>query len=77
MTEQEIYNQITEKIIGAAIQVHRALGPGLLESAYESCLAFELAALGLKVDQQKPLPVVYREVKLDCAIVSTSSLRTK
>lgn len=66
MTEQEIYNQVTEKIIGAAIQVHRALGPGLLESAYESCLAFELAEQGLKVDQQKPLPVVYREVKLDC-----------
>jgi GxxExxY protein len=48
MTEEEIYNQITEKIIGAAIQVHRALGPGLLESAYESCLAFELAEQGLK-----------------------------
>ena len=52
-------NLITDKIIGAAIDVHRALGPGLLESAYESCLAFEIAQRGLKVEQQKPLPVVY------------------
>ena len=55
-------NLITDKIIGAAIDVHRALGPGLLESAYESCLAFEIAQRGLKVEQQKPLPVVYKEV---------------
>ena len=66
MTERENLNRITESIIGAAIEVHRALGPGLLESAYEACLAFELAQSGLKVEQQKPLPVVYREVKLDC-----------
>ncbi len=66
MTEQENLNRITESIIGAAIQVHRALGPGLLESAYEACLAFELAQHGLQVEQQKPLPVVYREVRLDC-----------
>ena len=46
--------------------MHRALGPGLLESAYEACLTFELAQCGLKVERQKPLPVVYREVKLDC-----------
>lgn len=59
-------NQITENIIGAAIDVHRALGPGLLESAYEACLVFELAQRGLKVEQQRPLPVVYREVRLDC-----------
>jgi len=58
-------NEITEAIIGAAIEVHRVLGPGLLESAYEACLAFELAQRGLRVEQQKPLPVVYREVKLD------------
>lgn len=62
----EQLNQITQTIIGAAIEVHRALGPGLLESAYESCLAFELAQHGLKVEQQKPLPIVYREVQLDC-----------
>ena len=59
-------NEITEKIIGGAITVHRALGPGLLESAYEACLAFELAELGLTVVRQQPLPVVYRGVRLDC-----------
>jgi GxxExxY protein len=66
MVEGENLNRITERIIGAAIDVHRALGPGLLESAYEACLTFELAHRGLKVEHQKPLPVVYREVKLDC-----------
>ncbi|RMF91100.1 MAG: GxxExxY protein [Nitrospinota bacterium] len=66
MNEKEQLDRITESIIGAAIAVHRALGPGLLESAYEACLAFELAERGLQVEQQKPLPVVYREVKLDC-----------
>jgi len=66
MTEAETLNRITESIIGAAIEVHRALGPGLLESAYEACLVFELAQRGLGVEQQKPLPVVYRKVKLDC-----------
>ena len=66
MTKKERLDRITEGIIGAAIEVHRNLGPGLLESAYESCLAFELVERGLKVEQQKPLPVVYREVKLDC-----------
>jgi GxxExxY protein len=58
-------NQITEKIIGCAIEVHRILGPGLLESAYEECIAYELKQIGLKVERQKPLPVVYKEVKLD------------
>ena len=66
MMEKERLDRITESIIGAAIEVHRALGPGLLESAYEACLAFELAQRGLRVKQQKPLPVIYREVKLDC-----------
>jgi GxxExxY protein len=64
--EKEGLNQITDKIIGAAIEVHRTLGPGLLESAYEACLAFELIERDLKIERQKPLPVVYREVKLDC-----------
>lgn len=59
-------NRITERIIGAAIKVHKALGPGLLESAYEACLAFELADCGLMVERQKPLPLIYREVNLDC-----------
>lgn len=59
-------NQITEKIIGCAIEVHKNLGPGLLESAYEECLAFELQNEGLKVERQKPVPVVYKDIKLDC-----------
>ncbi len=59
-------NKITEKIIGAAIEVHRALGPGLLESAYAACLVYELRQRGLNVLQEVPLPLVYKEVKLDC-----------
>ncbi|MCL5406857.1 MAG: GxxExxY protein [Deltaproteobacteria bacterium] len=59
-------NDLTNQIIGAAIAVHRELGPGLLESAYEACLAFELAKRGLRVEQQKPLPVHYQGVDLDC-----------
>jgi GxxExxY protein len=66
MVESEQLNGITEQIIGAAMDVHRALGPGLLESAYEACLMFELVSRGLKVEQQRALPVVYRDVKLDC-----------
>ena len=58
-------NEISGKIIGCAIEVHKALGPGLLESAYEECLYYELQAAGLKVEKQKPLPVVYKEVKLE------------
>ena len=60
-----IENEITEKIIGAAIEVHKQLGPGLLESSYEACLVYELKQLGLKVQNQVELPVVYKEVKLD------------
>jgi GxxExxY protein len=59
-------NDISEKIIGAAIDVHRELGPGLLESTYEACLAFELADRKLAVERQKALPVVYKDVTLDC-----------
>jgi GxxExxY protein len=59
-------NTITEAIIGAAMAVHKALGPGLLESAYEACLAFELAERGLGAEKQKPMPVTYRGVTLDC-----------
>jgi GxxExxY protein len=66
MNEGEKINRITDKIIQAAISVHRALGPGLLESAYEACLAFELTDMGLTIEQQKPLPVIYRAVNLDC-----------
>ena len=59
-------NKITERIIGCAIEVHRNLGPGLLESAYEECLAYELKQAGLNLERQKPLPVVYKEIKLEC-----------
>ena len=66
MEEKERLDQITRRIIGAAIEVHKKLGPGLLESAYEVCMAFELRQLGYKIEQQKPLPVVYKDVKLEC-----------
>jgi GxxExxY protein len=59
-------NEITREIIGAAIEVHRLLGPGLLESAYEECLLKELTLRSLKVERQKPLPLVYKDVKLEC-----------
>ena len=58
-------NEISSKIIGAAIEVHKQLGPGLLESAYETCLYYELRQLNLDVKQQLALPVYYKEVKLD------------
>jgi GxxExxY protein len=61
-----LVNELTEKIIGAAIAVHKELGPGLLESAYEACLVYELAQSGLKIESQKPLPVSYRGVQVDC-----------
>jgi GxxExxY protein len=66
MQENERLDEISRRIIGAAIEVHRHLGPGLLESAYETCLVFELKRLGLKLEEQKPLPVIYKDVKLDC-----------
>jgi GxxExxY protein len=59
-------NEITSEIIGAAMAVHSALGPGLLESAYEACLLYELHKRGLKVAIQVALPVIYDGVKLDC-----------
>ena len=58
-------NEISERIIGCAIEVHKALGPGLLESAYEECLFYEIYQLGLKVEKQKPLPLIYKEIKLE------------
>jgi GxxExxY protein len=65
MGELDELNRVTEAIIGAAIAVHRALGPGLLESAYEACLAFELIEGGHKVEQQKTLPIFYKGNYLD------------
>lgn len=59
-------NEVSEVVIGAAIKIHRRLGPGLLESAYEECLYYELIKTGLKVEKQKRLPLIYDEVHLDC-----------
>lgn len=59
-------NEITDSIIGAAIEVHRVLGPGLLESAYESCLCRELQLRGLRFDRQQALPLNYKGEQLDC-----------
>lgn len=59
-------NELSEIVIGCAIKVHKKLGPGLLESAYEECLCYEIKKTGLKVEKQKTLPLVYEEVKLDC-----------
>jgi len=64
--EDEKLNQITERIIGAAIEVHRRLGPGLLESTYEACLVHELKLRGLEVEKEKALPVAYKGTLLDC-----------
>ena len=63
---KEKLNDITEKVIAAAIAVHRQLGPGLLESACEACLAYELVERGLAAERQKGLPVVYRGMRVDC-----------
>jgi GxxExxY protein len=60
------HSHTTEQIIGAAIKVHRQLGPGLLESAYEACLVYELEQLGLHVERQKAVPLIYKSVKLEC-----------
>jgi GxxExxY protein len=65
MGDRAELNVLTRKIIGAAIEVHRHLGPGLLESAYETCLAYELEKLGLSFERQKALPLVYKEIRLD------------
>lgn len=61
MTENELSNII----IGCAIEVHKQLGPGLLESAYRECLRYELLQVGLEVHPEKPMPIVYKEIKLD------------
>jgi GxxExxY protein len=58
--------QLTHEIIGAAMDVHRVLGPGLLESAYEECLVRELSLRSITFERQKPLPLVYKDVKLEC-----------
>jgi GxxExxY protein len=65
MTKDEL-NRLTGVIIGAAIKVHRELGPGLLESAYEACLEYELKQIGLRVERQKEQPVRYQGILVDC-----------
>lgn len=59
-------NLITDRIIASAIKVHRNTGPGLLESAYQACLFYELQKSGLKVEQEKPCPLIYENIKLNC-----------
>ena len=63
--EEKDENILSNIILGCAIEVHKHLGPGLLESAYKECLYFELLKAGLNVDKEKPMPIVYKEVKLD------------
>ena len=64
--EKERLNELTKTIIGAAIAVHHELGPGLLESAYEACLEYELRQRGLAVERQKAMPLLYRTLRLEC-----------
>lgn len=64
--EALVLNELTAKITGAAMEVHRALGPGLLESAYENCLAHEFSLGNMRFERQVPLPVVYKSLPLDC-----------
>jgi len=59
-------NQISHSVIGAAIEVHRALGPGLLESAYQECLAREFESRGIQFERERPLPLEYKDIRLDC-----------
>jgi GxxExxY protein len=66
-TSAEALNGLTSTIIDAAIRIHRAVGPGLLESAYFECLCFELGLVGLRIETQKALPLVYRDVTVRCA----------
>lgn len=66
MLMQRENDLLTEKVIGFAIEVHRQLGPGLLESAYEECLCYELRQGGISFRRQVPLPVVYKSMRLDC-----------
>jgi GxxExxY protein len=64
-TNHMIENEISEKIIGCSIEVHKSLGPGLLENAYQECLLYELQKAGLYVEKQKALPLIYKDIKLD------------
>jgi GxxExxY protein len=61
-----LYEELTSEIIGAAIEVHKILGPGMLESAYEECLCYELKQRNFSFKRQQPIPIVYKEIKLEC-----------
>jgi GxxExxY protein len=60
------FKPLSGRIIGAALEVHKILGPGVLEYTYEECLSYELCQQGLSVERQKPVPIVYKNIKLDC-----------
>lgn len=60
-----VENELSKIVIGCAIEVHRQLGPGLLESAYQECLYYELCNQGLSIEKEKPMPIVYKDIKLD------------
>jgi len=64
--QRQKLNELSGRVIGGCIEIYRELGPGLLESAYEECLAYELSQMGLRFERQKPLPVGYKAVRLDC-----------
>ena len=66
MENRSTRDPLTERVIGLAIGVHRLLGPGLLESAYEECLCFDLKGAGIDYSRQVPLPIIYKDVRLDC-----------
>src|SRR5213593_2064180 len=64
--EARRFDELTDRVIGACIEIHRPVGPGVLESAYEECLCHELSLSGLLFERKKPLPVVYKDVRLGC-----------
>jgi GxxExxY protein len=60
------FDDVSKEVIGCAIEVHKLLGPGMLESAYEECMMFEIMKKGLTAERQKPVPVIYKDIRLDC-----------
>lgn len=66
MLEMEKLNKLSKVVIGEAIEIHKELGPGLLESAYQACLFYSLTEKGLNVEKEKPMPIKYKNVELDC-----------
>jgi GxxExxY protein len=69
-------NELSNKIIGLAMEVHTILGPGLLESAYKQCLFYQVAEAGFAVEREKPMPLVFKEVRLECGTGLICWLRT-